>query len=163
MENQITIDCQTCPLNDGSGQCNPNNCIRMKKWSTHQLNIILRGICNGVALRDKQPELAKGSAAIVCTGILSLWDICAISSDAEAFGLKAEFHFDANNRIDFFPIPQKIEIHIVKQHSLGSCGTKYTYIRGYYSAKELAERRGKAIVTDNSVWEVETAELNKDI
>lgn len=164
MENQQLIkDCGSCEYNDGTGHCSLGNCHKMPHLSIHQFNIILRGICNGVALRNKQPEILKDTQEIVCKSPLSIWDICMISSDAKAFGLKTSFHYDGNNRIVFTPIPQKTEIHIVKQHSLGCHGTKYTYIRGYYSTKELAELRGQAIVTDNSIWEVETIELNKDI
>lgn len=163
MENQIIIDCQDCSFNDGSGQCTPINCQKIKKLSTHQFNVIMRGICNGAALRDKQPEILKDAQGIVCAPPLDIWAICAISSDAEAFGLKAEFHYDGKSRIVFTPTPQKREIHIVKQYFTGSRGTHYTYIRGYYSTKELAEHRGQAIVTDSTTWDIETVELNKDI
>lgn len=164
MEKQsIVIDCGNCEYNDGTSRCSPDNCHKIPRMSPHQFNVILRGISNGAALRNKHPEILTDTQEIVCSPPLDIWAICAISSDAEAFGLKAEFHYDGKSRIVFTPIPQKTEIHIVKQHSLGSRGTKYTYIRGYYSTKELAEHRGGAIVTDNSIWEVETVELNKDI
>ncbi|MDC1809090.1 hypothetical protein POZ03_01280 [Bacteroides uniformis] len=106
MGNQIIIDCQDCPLNDGSGKCSPINCHKLKRLSTHQFNIILRGICNGAALRDKQPEILKDAQGIVCNSSLNIWDICTISSDAEAFGLKAEFHYEGKTRIVFTPVPQ---------------------------------------------------------
>ena len=164
MEKQpIVIDCGNCEYNDGTGRCDPNNCHKIPGMSTHQFNVILRGICNGAALRNKQPEILTDTKEIVCAPPLDIWAICAISSDAEAFGLKAEFHYDGKSRIVFTPAPQKREIHIVKQYSTGSRGAKYTYIRGYYSTKELAEHRGQAIVTNNTTWDIETIELNKDI
>lgn len=164
MEKQPTvIDYGNCEYNDGTGRCDPNNCHKIPGMSTHQFNVILRGICNGAALRNKHPEILTDTQEIVCTAPLSIWDICIISSDAEAFGLKAEFHYDGKSRIVFTPAPQKREIHIVKQYSTGSRGAQYTYIRGYYSTKELAEHRGQGIVTDNTTWDIETVELNKDI
>ena len=79
--------------------------MKTDKLSTHQLKVILRGICNGVALKDKHPEVAKESAAIFCDSHLDIWDICCISSDAEAFDLKASYHYEGNrNRIEFAPV-----------------------------------------------------------
>ena len=58
MEKQpIVIDCGNCEYNDGTGRCDPNNCRKIPGMSTHQFNVILRGICNGAALRNKQPEI----------------------------------------------------------------------------------------------------------
>ena len=36
-------------------------------------------------------------------GGLEIWDICCISSDAEAFGLKPSFGYDGHTRITFTP------------------------------------------------------------
>ena len=90
MEKQTTvIDCGNCEQNDGTSHCSTDNCHKMFKMSTHQFNVILRGICNGAALRNKQPEILTDTQEIVCAPPLDIWAICAISSDAEAFGLKA--------------------------------------------------------------------------
>ena len=108
MEKQsIVMDCGNCEYNDGTGHCSPANCHKIPGMSTHRFNVILRGICNGAALRNKQPEILTDTQEIVCTPALDIWDICAISSDAEAFGLKAEFHYDGKSRIVFTPTPQK--------------------------------------------------------
>ncbi len=108
MEKQpIVIDCGNCECNDGTGHCSPHNCHKIPKMSTHQFNIILRGISNGAALRDKQPEILTDTHEIVCNLPLDIWTICSISSDAEAFGLKAEFHYDGKSRIVFTPASQK--------------------------------------------------------
>lgn len=67
------------------------------KLSTHQRMVIVKGICNGTALSDKQPKISNdenGVITISFIGGLDVWAICAISSDAEAFGLKVEFHLD---------------------------------------------------------------------
>ena len=69
--------------------------------TTHQRSIILRGICGGAALKDKQAEVIECNTVITCQGKLEIWDICCISSDAEAFGLKAEFGYDGATRITF--------------------------------------------------------------
>ena len=69
--------------------------------TTHQRGIILRGICGGAALRDKQAEVIERNTVITCQGKLEIWDICSISCDAEAFGLKAEFGYDRATRITF--------------------------------------------------------------
>ena len=69
--------------------------------TTHQRGIILRGICGGAALKDKQVEVIERNTVISCQGKLEIWDICCISSDAEAFGLKAEFGYDGQTRITF--------------------------------------------------------------
>ena len=69
--------------------------------TTHQRGIILRGICGGAALRDKQAEVIERNTVITCQGKLEIWDICSISCDAEAFGLKAEFGYDGATRITF--------------------------------------------------------------
>lgn len=78
-------------------------CMTMKKkeLTTHQRGVILRGICNGAALRDKSPRISEGNTVITTEAVLSGWDICCISSDAEAFGLKAEFNYDGQTRITF--------------------------------------------------------------
>jgi len=41
-----------------------------------------------------------------CGAELSIWDICAISSDAEAFGLQVKFGYDGHTRITFTPKEQ---------------------------------------------------------
>lgn len=69
--------------------------------TTHQRGIILRGICGGAALRDKQAEVIERNTVITCQGKLEIWDICSISCDAEAFGLKVEFGYDGATRITF--------------------------------------------------------------
>jgi hypothetical protein len=68
--------------------------------STHQRMVIVKGICAGVALRDKEPVINKDNNGIIeisHKGVVNIWDLCAISCDAEAFGLKAKFH---PNRIE---------------------------------------------------------------
>lgn len=69
--------------------------------TTHQRGIILRGICAGAALKDKQVQVTERNTVITCNGRLEIWDICSISCDAEAFGLKAEFGYDGATRITF--------------------------------------------------------------
>lgn len=69
--------------------------------STHQRGVILRGICGGAALKDKSPQISEDNTVITCGAALGIWDICAISSDAEAFGLKANFGYDGQTRITF--------------------------------------------------------------
>ncbi len=72
-----------------------------KKLSTHQRGVILRGICAGAALRDKSPQISENNTVITCTGQMEIWDICSISADAEAFGLKANFGYDGQTKITF--------------------------------------------------------------
>ena len=69
--------------------------------TTHQRGIILRGICGGAALKDKQAQVIDRNTVITCQGKIEIWDICSISCDAEAFGLKAEFGYDGATRITF--------------------------------------------------------------
>ena len=69
--------------------------------TTHQRGIILRGISGGASLKNKQPKVLERNTVITCSGQLEIWDICCISSDAEAFGLKAEFGYDGQTRITF--------------------------------------------------------------
>ncbi len=73
----------------------------IKKLSTHQRGVILRGICTGASLRDKSPHISGNNTVITCTGQLEIWDICSISSDADAFGLKARFGYDGQTKITF--------------------------------------------------------------
>lgn len=73
----------------------------MKELSQHQRGIILRGICNGAALQNKQPQISDNNTVITCPFPLSCWDICSISCDAEAFGLKARFGYNGTTRITF--------------------------------------------------------------
>ena len=74
-----------------------------KKLTTHQRGVILRGICNAAALRDKNPTISENNTVITCNVPLSIWDLCSISCDAEAFGLKAEFHHEGHAKIVFSP------------------------------------------------------------
>ena len=69
--------------------------------TTHQRGIILRGICGSASLKDKQPQISDSNTVITCAQRLEIWDICSISCDAEAFGLKAEFGYDGATRITF--------------------------------------------------------------
>lgn len=73
----------------------------VKELTTHQRGVILRGICNGAALKDKNPRITQSNTVITCETSLSLWDICCISSDAEAFGIKAEYHYEGHTKIVF--------------------------------------------------------------
>lgn len=72
----------------------------MGQLTTHQKNIILRGIANGAALRDKTPHLDNGS--ITTSHNLTIWDICSISTDAIAFGLHAVFRYQDGQTIIIF-------------------------------------------------------------
>lgn len=72
-----------------------------KELTTHQRGVILRGICGGAALRDKQLRISEGNTAITTPSALSGWDICCISCDARAFGLEAKFGYDGQTRITF--------------------------------------------------------------
>lgn len=72
-----------------------------QELSTHQRGVILRGISNGATLKKKNPEISENNTVITCDGPLNVWDICSISSDAEAFGMKAEFHYEGCSRIVF--------------------------------------------------------------
>ena len=74
--------------------------------STHRSGVILRGICGGAALKDKSPQISEDNTVITCGAELSIWDICAISSDAEAFGLQVKFGYDGHTRITFTPKEQ---------------------------------------------------------
>lgn len=74
-----------------------------KELTTHQRGVILRGICNGAALRDKNPTISESNTIITCNVPLSIWDLCSISCDAEAFGLKVEFHHEGHDKIVFSP------------------------------------------------------------
>jgi hypothetical protein len=74
--------------------------------STHRRGVILRGICGGAALKDKSPQISEDNTVITCGAELSIWDICAISSDAEAFGLQVKFGYDGHTRITFTPKEQ---------------------------------------------------------
>lgn len=71
--------------------------------TTHQRGVILRGICGGAALKGKSPQISESNTVITCVGQLEIWDICCISSDAEAFGLKASFCYDGQTKITFIP------------------------------------------------------------
>lgn len=74
-----------------------------KELSVHQRGVILRGICNGAALRDKHPQISENNTVITCQSPLNGWDICCISCDAEAFGLKTKFEYNGTTRIIFIP------------------------------------------------------------
>lgn len=75
--------------------------METKELTTHQRGVILRGICAGVALKDRSPQIAGNNTAITCTGRLDVWDICSIGCDAEAFGLKVTFGYDGETKITF--------------------------------------------------------------
>lgn len=77
--------------------------METKELTTHQRGVILRGICGGAALKDKSPQISENNTVITCAGGLEIWDICCISSDAEAFGLKPSFGYDVHTRITFTP------------------------------------------------------------
>ena len=74
-----------------------------QELSTHQRGVILRGICNGIALKKKNPEISENNTVITCDRALDIWDICCISSDAEAFGMKVKYHYEDGSRIVFSP------------------------------------------------------------
>lgn len=75
--------------------------MEFQKLTTHQRGVILRGICNGAALKDKLPLISENNTVITCANALNVWDICCISSDAKAFGLKAKFGYDGQTIITF--------------------------------------------------------------
>ncbi len=81
----------------------PNIFPMDKNLSTHQRGVILRGICAGAALKDKEPEISESNTVITTTKQLDVWDMCYISSDAEAFGMKANFGYDGQTKITFTP------------------------------------------------------------
>ena len=74
-----------------------------KELSVHQRGVILRGICYSAALQDKQPQISEYNTVITCQLPLSVWDICSISCDADAFGLETKFGYDGTTRITFIP------------------------------------------------------------
>lgn len=78
-----------------------NNMTGKKELTVHQRGVILRGICNGAALRNKNPQIIEENTAITCDSQLNIWDICGISCDAEAFGMKVEFHYEGHTKIIF--------------------------------------------------------------
>lgn len=75
--------------------------METKELNTHQRGVILRGICGGAALKGKSPHISENNMVITCAYELNVWDICCISSDAEAFGLKAKFGYDGQTIITF--------------------------------------------------------------
>lgn len=75
--------------------------MAMNKLTTHQRGVILRRICGGAALKDKSPQISENNTVITSVGQLDVWDICSISSDAEAFGLKAQFSYDGKTKVTF--------------------------------------------------------------
>ncbi len=75
--------------------------METKELTTHQRGVVLRGICGGVALKGKSPQISENNTVITCAGQLEIWDICCISSDAGAFGLKVSFSYDGHTRITF--------------------------------------------------------------
>lgn len=67
------------------------------KLSVHQRMVIVKGICGGVSLNKKEPKITKESDDVIVItfkGVLDVWAICAISCDAEAFGLTAEYELN---------------------------------------------------------------------
>ena len=75
--------------------------METKELTTHQRGVILRGICGGAELKDKSPKISENNTVISCAGRLSVWDICSISCDVEAFGLEATFGYDGETKITF--------------------------------------------------------------
>lgn len=75
--------------------------METKELTTHQRGVILRGICGGAALKGKSPLISENNTVITCAHELNVCDICCISSDAEAFGLKAKFGYDGQTIITF--------------------------------------------------------------
>lgn len=73
--------------------------METKELTTHQRGIILRGISGGAALKGKSPHISENNTVITCAGKLNVWDICCISSDAEAFGLKVQCGYDGQTII----------------------------------------------------------------
>lgn len=67
----------------------------------HQRGIILRGITRGAALRGKNARIGEQNTLITCNGKLTLWDICSITTDAEAFQMQVAFHYDGKTIITF--------------------------------------------------------------
>lgn len=116
-----------------------------KELSVHQRGVILRGICYGAALQDKQPQISENNTVITCQFPLSIWDICSISCDAEAFGLKIKFGYDGTTRITFIP-PSPQTYHCDKCGSTdvtpvawcNYCGT-HTTVTGHSEFMEQIE------------------------
>lgn len=52
-------------------------------------------------LKGKSPLISENNTVITYANALNAWDICCISSDAEAFGLKAKFDYDGQTIITF--------------------------------------------------------------
>ena len=75
--------------------------MKTEKLTIHQRGVILRGICSSAALKDKSQKISENKTVITCAGQLSVWDICCISCDAEAFGLEATFGYDGETKITF--------------------------------------------------------------
>ena len=57
-------------------------------------------------IERQSPQISEDNTVITCGAELSIWDICAISSDAEAFGLQVKFGYDGHTRITFTPKEQ---------------------------------------------------------
>lgn len=72
-----------------------------KELTTHQRGVILRGICNSAALKDKTPQISEKNTVITCDVPLSIWNLCSVSCDSEAFGMKASFHHESHAKIVF--------------------------------------------------------------
>ena len=75
--------------------------MEFQKLTAYQRGVVLRGICGGAALKGKSPLISENNTIITCADALNVWDICCISSDAEAFGLKAKFGYDDQTIITF--------------------------------------------------------------
>lgn len=103
----FSIDCSNSSFSEMMSQDNVefiapfNNMTGKKELTIHQRGVILRGICNGAALRNKNPQIIEENTAITCDSQLNVWDICGISCDAEAFGMKVEFHYEGHTKIIF--------------------------------------------------------------
>lgn len=72
-----------------------------KELTIHQRGVILRGICNGAALKDKDPQISERNTVITYRAPLNIVDICCIGSDAKAFGMEVEYKYDPHARIVF--------------------------------------------------------------
>lgn len=75
--------------------------MEFQEFTTHQRGVILRGICSGAALKGKSPLISENNTVITCATALNVWDISCICSDAETFGLKANFGYNGQTIITF--------------------------------------------------------------
>jgi len=119
----FSVDCSDSSFSETMSQDNvrfiapANYTANSRELTTHQRGVILRGICNGAVLKDKNPQISDNNTVITCDTPLSIWDICSISCDAEAFGMKVNFHHEGHNKIIFSskeePKPQDIKAYYI--------------------------------------------------